>query len=357
MLHHRVGQAEAARFAVSEKAGVADRWVMLVHQLPTRPSNLRVRTWRRLQQIGAIAVKQAVYVLPNSTNSREDFEWLKAEIEGAGGEAAVFTVNAVDTWTDDALVNEFLQSREDAYAELARDAEALLRRVGPERPRRKAVPSRRVVQQLGDRLAALERIDFFGSAGRDRVASVLKQVEERIRGTSPDGGSSHSDPNEHRNRLWVTRPRPGGDRMASAWLIRRFVDANARFDFAADRKSIPEGAVPFDMYGVEFTHRGDRCTFEVLCETFRLQDAGLAAIAEIVHDLDLKDGRFGRQEAGAIGLIVDGLQLSKSDDQELLARGMTVFEALFSALAQAERVGRPRAVARRQKRHPKRKRR
>jgi hypothetical protein len=320
---------------------------MLVHQLPTRPSNLRVRTWRRLQQLGAIAVKQAVYVLPNTVSSREDFEWLRTEIETARGQATVFTANAVDAWTDDSLVNEFLRAGEEAYKNLARDADTVLRRVGSERARRKGIPSRRVIQQLGERLTAIERIDFFGSAGRDHAASLIKQIETRMRGPSAAGPSSGSDRTAYRNRVWVTRPRPGVDRMASAWLIHRFIDANARFDFAADRQTVPEGTVPFDMYGVEFTHRGEHCTFEGLCETFGLDDAALCQIAEIVHDLDLKDGRFGRQEAAAIRLVIDGLQLARSDDQELLAHGMTLFEALYLSLSQADRASRPRAVAKR----------
>src|SRR5215207_5483982 len=132
MLHRKTASLTPPAGAPSHPPGAADRWVMLVHQLPTRPSNLRVRTWRRLQQIGALGIKQAVYVLPNSANAREDFEWLRAEIEGAGGEASVFTVNTVDAWTDDALVNGFLKSREEAYKELGRDAAAVLRRVGSE---------------------------------------------------------------------------------------------------------------------------------------------------------------------------------------------------------------------------------
>src|SRR5688572_23286824 len=165
MLHQRATAAGVAKSATEQRPAPADRWVMLVHQLPTRPSNLRVRTWRRLQQIGAIAVKQAVYVLPNTANAREDFEWLRTEIAAARGQATVFTANAVDEWTDDALVNEFLRAGEEAYKNLARDADTVLRRVGSERARRKGTPSRRVIQQLGDRLTAIERIDFFGSAG------------------------------------------------------------------------------------------------------------------------------------------------------------------------------------------------
>ncbi len=320
---------------------------MLVHQLPTHPSNLRVRTWRRLQQIGAIALKQAVYVLPNSANSREDFEWLRTEIEGAGGEAAVFTATTVDRWTDEALVNEFLRTREEAYKELAREVEVILPRLDPGRSRRRKMPSARVVQQLGERLAAIERIDFFGSAGRDKAAGLLKQIQERMRGGPRAPSKQPSELTEYHNRLWVTRPRPGVDRMSCAWLIRRFVDANAQFDFVSDRKGVADGAVAFDMYGGDFTHRGEQCSFEVLCETFHLQEPALVAISQIVHDLDLKDQRFGRKEAAAIGLVIEGLQLSKGDDHDLLAQGMGMFEALYLALMRSDRPSQPRPVAKR----------
>jgi hypothetical protein len=336
--------ASLARVPSAQAPG-SERWLMLVHQLPAHPSNLRVRTWRRLQQIGAIAVKQAVYLLPNAPGAREDFEWLRTEIEGAGGEAAVFAANAVDAWTGDTIVNEFLRTRETAYATLAQDADACLRRLDRKPPRRKDVPSARLLHQLQERLAAIERIDFFGSAGRDRVASLLKQITERVRGAPASADRGEAPLAAYQGRLWVTRPRPGVDRMASAWLIRRFVDANARFDFAPDRKAVPEGAVPFDMYGVEFTHRGEHCTFEVLCATFHVEGPAVAVIGQIVHDLDLKDGRFGRQEAAAIALAIEGLQLSRADDHDLLAQGMTLFEALYLALSQADRASRPRAVA------------
>jgi hypothetical protein len=105
--------------------------------------------------------------------------------------------------------------------------------------------------------------------------------------------------------------------------------------------------VAFDMYGVEFTHRGEHCSFEVLCETFHLQDPALVVIGQIVHDLDLKDDRFGRKETAAIGLVIEGLQLSRNDDHELLAQGMAMFEALYLALMRSDRPTRPRAVAKR----------
>jgi hypothetical protein len=145
------------------------------------------------------------------------------------------------------------------------------------------------------RFAAIERIDFFGSAGRDRVVALLAEIEaassavdkknrRRRRMTAVPG---------LRGRLWVTRPRPGVDRMASAWLIRRFIDAAARFGFLTDVDAAPANAVPFDMFGAGFGHQGDRCTFEALQARFDIRDAAVTRLATIVHDLDLKDGKFG----------------------------------------------------------------
>jgi hypothetical protein len=322
----------------------------MVHQLPAQPTSLRVRIWRRLQQLGAISVKQAVYVLPDSASGREDFEWLRAEIEGAGGQASVFAADTVDTWSNDALVEEFRRSREEAYGELARDAEQLWRRSSARRRKPTAGSANRSLQQLRERLSAIERIDFFGSAGRDRVVTLIRQIEERTsirpRVGVFDGAASAAS---HQGRLWVTRPRPGVDRMASAWLIRRFIDSEARFDFAADREAAPPDSVPFDMFGVEFTHRGEFCTFELLCQTFHVTEPALTRLAAIVHDLDLKDGCFGSAEAPAIGLVIDGLQRAESDDQKLLENGMTLFEALYRAFAHASLASGPRPVARRQR--------
>ena len=321
----------------------APRWLLLVHQLPSSPSNLRVRTWRRLQQIGALPVKQALYVLPDTPAAREDFEWLKTEIEAAGGQATVFSADTVDAWSNDALIEEFRRARQASYEALARDVEQVLKRRVP----RSEGIARRVLQQLKQRLAAVEQTDFFGSAGRDRVVTLVRQLEDRKRLSQRGNATATkaSDPAEYRGRLWVTRPRPGVDRLASAWLIRRFIDRAARFGFVADRDAAPPGAVPFDMFGVEFTHRGELCTFEALCDLFRLQDPALTSIAAIVHDLDLKDGRFGAREAATVGLLIEGLRLTHADDDVLLVEGMSLFETLYRAMAHARRLQGPRPVA------------
>ena len=328
------------------------RWLLFVHQLPSNPSNLRVRTWRRLQQLGAIPIKQAVYVLPDTPNAREDFEWLKTEVKGMGGDASVFAADNVDAWSDDALVEEFRRSRQDAYGALAQDVEKALKRAGGiRRPRGTRAPAvRRLLDIFRERLTALEGIDFFGSAGRDRVIALLDQLESRIsdppQSTTAGSSAASGEVTSYQGRLWITRPRPGVDRMASAWLIRRYIDPQARFAFAGDRQGVPEHGVPFDMFGVNFSHQGDGCTFETLCSTFGISEPAISRIAAIVHDLDLKDGRFGAPEAGTVGAMIEGLQLAYADDDALLAQGMTLFDSLYRSFEQSVRAAGPRPLAR-----------
>ena len=322
-------------------APAGKRWLLFVHQLPSQPSNLRVRTWRRLQQLGALAVKQAVYVLPDSPDAREDFQWLKTEIESAGGQASVFAADSVDSWSDDGLIREFRVSRQRAYGELATEVEQALRQT---RSRRKSSTGRtappRALGGFRERVAAIDRIDFFGSAGRDRVVNLIEQLTIRqAQGQlRPSDLEAIENPGKRpRRALWVTRPRPGVDRMASAWLIRRFIDPDARFGFVQEAAAAPDRAIPFDMFGVQFGHQGEHCTFETLSRHFGVRDASVARMAAIVHDLDLKDDRFKASEAATIGLLIDGLQLGTGDDDELLARGMTLFDALHRALERALR--------------------
>jgi len=323
------------------------RWLLFVHQLPSNPSNLRVRTWRRLQQLGAVPIKQAVYALPDVPSAREDFEWLKTEVKAAGGDASVFAADNVDAWSDDALVEEFRRARQEAYAALARDVEALLKRgSGARRPRGTRAPAvGRLSEVFRQRLKAIESVDYFGSAGRDRVRALLQNLDERTSATPP-ASSRTSSKTSYRERLWVTRPRPGVDRMASAWLIRRFIDPEARFGFVADRDAVPGDAVPFDMFGVDFSHQGEGCTFETLCGVFGIEEPAVARMATIVHDLDLKDGKFGAPEGATVSTLIEGLQLAHADDAELLAQGMALFDVLYRGFEQSARTTGPRPVVR-----------
>ena len=340
------------RLPTSAAAPSSRRWLLFIHQLPSQPSNLRVTTWRRLQQVGAIPLKQAVYALPDTPDAREDFEWLKTEVKAAGGDASVFAADNVDVWSDDAIVEEFRRARQETYDELSRDVEQALKRASsPRRPKGTRAPAlRRLVDIFRERLVAAERIDFFGSAGRDRVLTLVRQLEERMTGPSRPSGPAESDSSgriaSFQGRLWITRPRPGVDRMASAWLIRRFIDRQAQFGFAADRESVPDYGVPFDMFGVEFSHQGEGCTFETLCSVFGIEELALTRIAAIVHDLDLKDGKFGAAECSTVAAMIEGLQLAYQNDDALLEQGMTLFDSLYRSFEQSNRSTGPRLTAR-----------
>jgi hypothetical protein len=301
------------------------RWLLLVQVLPSTASALRARTLRRLVELGAIAVKPSVHVLPDSPAAREDFEWLKAGIEGAGGDATVFAADSVDAWTDDALIDAFRRARQVAYAKLARDLEREHRR-GARKGSAGAPPPPVALEAFRQRAAAIEQIDFFGSTGRDHVRALMAAVE----GLSDPGPA-------FRKRRWVTTARPGADRMASAWLIRRFIDPDATFGFVPNARAVTDDVVAFDMFGVEFSHHGDDCAFEVLRERFGIHDEAVGRLAMIVHDLDLKDGRYSVPEAPTIGRIVEGLQLACDKDDVLLGQGITVFEALYQSLARGLR--------------------
>jgi hypothetical protein len=137
------------------------------------------------------------------------------------------------------------------------------------------------------------------------------------------------DPRRYKRKTWVTRSRPGIDRMASAWLIRRFIDPRARFTFAAQPPDKPSSAVPFDMYGGELSHQGELCTFEVLLKRFLIRDRAATAIGHIVHDVDLHDERYNDPRTATVAVLVDGLRTAHDNDEQLLEHGITMFEALY----------------------------
>ncbi len=328
-------------------------WLLLVYELPARPSNVRVKTWRRLQRLGAVGVKNSVYVLPNSPQAREDFEWLRAEIAAQKGRADVFAAEAVDAQSSDEIVELFRRARQQDYQALQRMAEKLLRRGrGKTRGRPDRQRLERTLRGLRERWEHIAAMNFFNAAGREEAAAALAAIEELLTGgeptmrakTVPEGTLRTED---YQGRVWVTRPGPKVDRMACAWLVRRFVDAGARFAFAPKPEDAPD-AVPFDMYGVEFSHHGDACSFETLLARFAIHDAAANRVAQIVHDLDLKDEKYGAAEAGAVGRMVEGLCQMYADDQERLEQGMRMFEALYqSFLANPSGAGSTRAKTQR----------
>ncbi|MGH7528068.1 MAG: chromate resistance protein ChrB domain-containing protein [Gemmatimonadales bacterium] len=298
-------------------------WLLLVHQIPPKPDYFRVKVRRRLQRIGAVALKNSVYLLPRQDEAVEDFQWLLREIQGEGGEATLCQATLLDGLTDAEVVALFRAERDAEYAEIEQAARALAGEVPEESPEAGLARLRR-------RLEDVKRTDFFDARGRVGAESALAQAEKA--GAKPaEGIPAH--PHGVRGATWVTRTGVRVDRMASAWLIRRFIDSDARFRFVPGKEYAGSpGELRFDMYQGEYTHEGDRCTFEVLLDRFGLDDPALRAIGEIVHDIDCKDEKFERPEAPGIAAIVNGIVLTHPGDAERLQHGAVVFEGLFAEL-------------------------
>jgi hypothetical protein len=309
------------------------RWLILVHQLPPRPSNLRVRVWRRLQQVGAVVLRNSLYVLPSTEEAREDFNWVREEIVSSGGEVSVFEASTVDGYTDAELVQQFRAARNADYHALASDIRAAHSGSGSRRRGRTRSALERDLRRFRERLAAIRARDHFGSPARADTERALAELEAHDGRRSRPVSHARLAREDFKKRTWVTRPRPGIDRMASAWLIQRFIAPDARFSFVSPQSSLRNGQVPFDMPDVEFGHHGAHCTFETLMQRFAITDPAVTSVSHVVHDLDLKETRFAMPEGAAIKRIVDGLRAAYVDDHELLQRGMEVIDALYRSFA------------------------
>lgn len=288
-------------------------WILLIHQLPPKPDYLRAKIGRRLTRIGAVTIKNTVYVLPSNEQTLEDLQWTAREIRAGGGEANVVEARFVDGLSDGDLQKRFNDARDADYALLIKDARSLLKR----RKREAAV-------DLERRAAEIEAIDFFGAPNGQTLAGLLGQLSGATVEASPQR-------RDLRGKTWVTRAGVHIDRIASAWLIRRFIDADAQFRFVTARTHTPaRNEIRFDMFDAEFTHEGDRCTFEVLSAATRAHDGALRAIAEIVHDIDLKEERYRRPETGGIAALVDGIALAHRDDIARIGRASAALDDLYA---------------------------
>jgi hypothetical protein len=316
------------------RAEGATPWLLLIHQIPPKPDYLRVKIGRRLQRLGAVPVKKSVYALPDRPQSLEDFQWVRTEIIEGGGDASICKADFVDGLTNEQIVSLFRGARDAEYAELAaaaREVQAALRRPDRHADRRGMRPEEDVAR-LKKRLAAIVAIDYFRAPGRamaeETVRTMLEAPDPERRRGSPLGTSRSSPP---RGRTWVTRTGIFVDRIASAWLVRRFIDRDARFRFIdPDSYRAAAGELRFDMFEGEFTHEGDRCTFETLLNRFRIDDAALHTIAEIVHDIDLKDEKFGHDEAPGIERVLAAIAAANAEDQTRLERGSSLFDDLYA---------------------------
>lgn len=308
------------------------RWVLLIHQLPPSPPYFRVKIWRRLQALGAVPIKNSVYALPLSEQAVEDFQWVHREILEGGGEASVCEARLLHGITDGQVEALFIAARDADYNALADDIRGALKRVSKRCSDKLRAEVEGGLAGFRRRFGAISQIDHFHTSGRERVHALLAELEERLARAAPEPLAKDAAPagEKYHGRTWVTRRGIHVDRMASAWLIRRFIDPEARFKFVVGKDYRPEpGELRFDMYEAEYTHVGERCTFEVLLERMAPADPALRPIAEIIHDIDIKDGKYGREQTSGVESLVAGIALSSDDDEQRLARGSALFDQLY----------------------------
>jgi hypothetical protein len=308
-------------------------WLLLIHQIPPRPNYLRVKVGRRLQALGAVAVKNSVYVLPRGDQALEDFQWVRREIVAGRGEATIGEARFLEGHSDADVEALFKAAREGDYSSLASEARDLERAVARRARRASLESSRAMLGRLRKRLSEIQAIDFFDAPGREAAEALLAGLEERLRPAAAAKPPVAALPARGlRRRTWVTRRGIHVDRMASAWLIRRFVDRQARFKFVPGHAYAPRrGELRFDMSEAEFTHDGDRCTFEVMVRHFGADEPALRHLGEIVHDIDLKDGKFGRPEAPGLERLIAGIVMRHAGDEARLKEASATLDSLYES--------------------------
>lgn len=305
-------------------------WIVFSYSLPTKSSSPRVSVWRQLKRAGAISPVGGVYVLPAQEPCDETFGWLAQQVRQAGGEALVMRVRAFEGLADPEMIALFDQARQEDYAGIQTQAAqleaALSVQDGAERRSLKDE-----LDRLQSQYADVARIDYFDSPPKAELAARLARLRQALlAGTLSTAQVTPARLDAYRDCRWVTRPHPHVDRLACAWLIRRYVNSQASIRYADD----PEpDEVAFDMPGAAFSHQGELCSLEVIVRAFGLDDAALQTIAEIVHEIDLRDGVYAHPETSGVDALLRGWQLAGLSDGEMEAKGLTLFDGLYTAFS------------------------
>jgi hypothetical protein len=303
---------------------LAAPWLLLVFSLPAQAASRRVEIWRKLQRYGTVALRTSGNILPNTPDNQERMEWLAAAIRSYKGQASVVLVQSFDDLSDQQLKQLFNEARSRDYRKVIHELNKVLASAPATRPAG-------TVNRIRRRFVETTGIDFFGNSLRSRVEHLLSRLDERDKTST--GRNHKGKAGKYLNRRWITRPRPGIDRVSSAWLIRRFIDPKAHFVFGKESSADPD-AVPFDMFSDEgFGHRGEDCTFETLYKQFAIRDGRVKRIGQIIHDADLGDEKFGRVEGQGLDKVLNGWAKQDLPDDELLQRGIELVEGLYESLA------------------------
>ena len=308
------------------------KWLVFSYSLPSKSSSSpRVTLWRRLRRLGSISVKTGVYILPARDECIEAFQWLMQEVQQAKGDALVFYVEQFEGLSDQQLIEIFREFRQQEYIEIDTQAEELEKKINTQ-PKIEVLEIKNAIAKLRKRYSEILTLDFFDCSDAQPVAARLTRIEQHLQQPNSENLVSLTI-TEYQSKRWVTRPRPFVDRLACIWLIRKFIDPLAIIRYSLQ----PElDEIAFDMKGAEFGHQGNLCSFETMMLRFGLEQPGINAIAQIVHELDLRDGQYISPEATGVETILRGWLLAGLTDMELESLGIKLFDGLYLALAKTQ---------------------
>lgn len=307
-------------------------WLVLTASLPTSPSGLRVRIWRSLKATGCGTLRDGVYILPANAASAEDLWSIAKAIREGGAEAHMLTLQARDAEQENTFLALF--DRTEQYADFAQS----LKETRESLKAATEADLRKVARTLDQQFQTLRATDFFPGKAAAAAAAGLETLRAEIERklspgepTAASGAIERRSPQAYQGKTWATRKRPWVDRLATGWLIQRFVDASARFVWLADPCKCPKGVLGFDFDGATFTHVGDKVSFEVVAHAFGLEeDPGIRRLGQLVHYIDV--GGIPVDEAAGIETIVRGLQAQHDKDDALLAASLPLFDTLYAAM-------------------------
>lgn len=302
-------------------------WLSLVISLPTSNTAVRMRTWRALKASGAAVLRDGVYLMPERSTCRAALESIALDVREGGGMAFLLRVEEPEAGQFAPLFD-----RSDGYAAVVSDVTQTRDALSVDTVQ----DTLKQVRKLRKNFAALVEIDFFPGESQRQANAALCELELACARTlTPDephpvaGIIAHLNIADHQGRTWATRQRPWVDRLASAWLIRRFIDPRAHFLWLAHARDCPPDALGFDFDGATFSHMDNRVTFEVLIASFALQGPALIRLGLLVHYLDV--GGIQPPEAAGVESVLAGLRAGIADDDQLLVSAQTVFDGLLTS--------------------------
>jgi len=332
---------------VTKRAREKPAWILFFYTVPSKPVKNRIKLWRRLTRAGAVQLKGAVYVLPHNEEHFEFCQWLMEEVAVLGGDGDFVITDKFEMLSNSDIISLFKRQRETDYNMLEKKLNDLEVRISSAEKGSKvnnAENLRKQLSKLMKEYSVIKGIDYFPAREEPEAGKRIGSLQRKMVHVSKPLDAKETakkkaaiprrKPDDYKGKIWITRKNPFVDRMASAWLIRKFIDRDAVFRFNDEQEieNVEEYSVAFDIKEGEITHTGDHCTFEVFVKSFGIRDKTVKKIAELVHELDMKDEKYSSPEAKGVEEILLGIRKTGKNDKDIIERGMDVFEMLYASI-------------------------